>query len=128
MAEGLARDIFGDAVRVQSAGSQPSQVNPMAIAAMAELGITLDSHRSKSVDAIDPSTVDTVVTLCAEEVCPAFLGRARRLHWAFPDPASDDEAPREELLERFREVRDGISEKLRDAGFNGLFSSVSGNT
>ena len=128
MAEGLARDIFGDAVRVQSAGSQPSQVNPMAIAAMAELGITLDSHRSKSVDAIDPSTVDTVVTLCAEEVCPAFLGRARQLHWAFSDPASDDEAPREELLERFREVRDGISEKLRDAGFNGLFSSVSGNT
>lgn len=128
MAEGLARNIFGDAVRVQSAGSRPSEVNPMAIAAMAEVGITIDSQRSKSVDSIDASTVDTVVTLCAEEVCPAFLGRARRLHWAFPDPALDDEAPREQLLERFREVRDGIAEKLQDAGLNGLFSTVSGNT
>ena len=87
MAEGLARARFGDRVRIQSAGSQPSRVNPFAIEVMAERGISLDGHTSKSVDTIDPSTVDTVITLCAEEVCPVFLGDARRLHWPIEDPA-----------------------------------------
>src|SRR5437660_1784371 len=92
MAEGLARALFGDAARVQSAGSRPSRVNPYAVAVMAELGIDLTVHTSKSVDTIDPRTVDTVVTLCAEEVCPVLLGAARRLHWPIDDPASDDPA------------------------------------
>ena len=62
---------------------------------------------------IDPATVATVVTLCAEEVCPAFLGEARRLHWPIPDPASRDETiPREEMLARFRTARDEIRARL----------------
>src|SRR5690606_29919357 len=65
MAEGLARARFGDRFVVQSAGSHPTQVNPWAIEVMAELGIDLVAQRSKSVDEIDPATVDTVVTLCA---------------------------------------------------------------
>ena len=92
MAEGLARAMFGDAVRVQSAGSRPSRVNPHAIAVMREVGIDITGHASKSVQDIDPATVDVVVTLCAEEVCPVFLGQAARLHWPIPDPASDDPA------------------------------------
>ncbi len=109
MAEGLGRKIFGDRARVQSAGSEPSHVNPYAIEVMAELGIDLTAHNSKSVQTIDPSTVDTVITLCAEEVCPVFLGNARRLHWPIPDPASKDPSiPREQMLERFRTARDTI--------------------
>ena len=113
MAEGLARTIFGDEVTVQSAGSDPSAVNPYAIEVMKELGVDLGSHTSKSVQTIDPATVGTVITLCAEEVCPVFLGKARRLHWPIPDPASKDSSiPREEMLSRFRTARDTIRGKL----------------
>ena len=113
MAEGLGRMIFGDRVRVLSAGSEPSQVNPYAIEVMRELGVDLTTHHSKSVQTIDPAMVETVITLCAEEVCPVFLGKARRLHWPIPDPASKDGSiPREEMLARFRTARDTIRGKL----------------
>jgi len=113
MAEGLGRMIFGDRATVQSAGSQPSRVNPYAIEVMKEIGADLTTHTSKSVDAIDPASVDTVITLCAEEVCPVFLGKVRRLHWPMPDPASPDPSiPREEMLGRFRTARDTIRGKL----------------
>jgi len=113
LAEGLARMMFGDRAMIQSAGSQPSRVNPYAIEVMQELGVDLARHASKSVDTIDPSTVDLVITLCAEEVCPVFLGQARRLHWPIPDPASQDPSlSRDELLRRFRTARDTIRAKL----------------
>jgi arsenate reductase len=111
MAEGLARTRFGDAVMVQSAGSQPSRVNPLAIRALAEIGIDITHHRSKSVEEIDPATVDLVVTLCAEEVCPVFLGKAQRLHWPLPDPAAA-EGNGEDRLARFREVRDDLMRRI----------------
>ncbi len=109
MAEGLARKRFGDRLRVQSAGSRPSRVNPWAIEVMREVGVDLATHDSKSVETIDPNTVDTVVTLCAEEVCPVFLGKAHRIHWPIEDPASDDPAiSRDAMLARFRSARDQI--------------------
>src|SRR5258708_24962656 len=113
MAEGLARMMFGDRVTVQSAGSQPSRVNPYAIEVMKELGADLGTHASKSVETIDAASVDTVITLCAEEVCPLFLGTAHRLHWPIADPASSDPSiPRDEMLRRFRAARDSIRGKL----------------
>jgi protein-tyrosine-phosphatase/catechol 2,3-dioxygenase-like lactoylglutathione lyase family enzyme len=113
MAEGLARSMFGSKVRVQSAGSKPSRVNPYAMEVMKEVGIDLASHQSKSVDTIDPATVDTVITLCAEEVCPVFLGQARRLHWPIPDPASDDpKLTPNDLRARFRTAREQIRGRL----------------
>lgn len=113
MAEGLGRMIFGERVPVMSAGSEPSNVNPYAIEVMRELGIDLATHHSKSVQTIDPATVGTVITLCAEEVCPMFLGKARRLHWPIPDPASKDPTiPREEMLTRFRTARETIRRML----------------
>lgn len=113
MAEGLARAMFGERVEVESAGSAPSQVNPYAALAMAELGIDLSTHRSKSVTTIDASRIDVVITLCTEEVCPVVLGGARRLHWPIPDPASTDPGlSREELLARFRTARDTLRAKL----------------
>jgi protein-tyrosine-phosphatase len=113
MAEGLAHMMFGDRVLVQSAGSDPSAVNPYAIEVMRERGVDLTAHRSKSVQSIDPATVGTVVTLCAEEVCPAFLGGARRHHWQIQDPATEDASlTREQMLSRFRIARDQIHGRL----------------
>ena len=113
MAEGIARALAGDRLSVESAGSAPTRVNPLAVRAMAEIGIDLSQNRSKSVDELDPSAVDTVITLCAEEVCPVYLGDVRRLHWPLPDPAGHDE-PAEASLAKFREVRDGLRRRLRE--------------
>jgi arsenate reductase len=116
MAEGLARAMFGSSAVVASAGSEPSRVNPYAIEVMRETGIDLASHSSKSVDDVDPANVDVVITLCAEEVCPVFLGNAKRLHWPIRDPASDDPSlGRDEMLARFRTARDTIRGKLEAA-------------
>lgn len=113
MAEGLARRRFGAGVAVESAGSAPTRVNPYAIEVMREVGVDLGAHTSKSVETIEPGSVGTVITLCAEEVCPAFLGKARRVHWPIPDPASDDPAlSRDEMLARFRSARDDIQRRL----------------
>jgi arsenate reductase len=117
MAEGLARAQFGDAVIVASAGSAPTRVNPLAIAVMDELGIDLRTHSSKSVADIDLRTVDLVITLCADEVCPVVPRGVTRLHWPFPDPASDDPSvDPTELRARFRAVRDAIAARLREEG------------
>jgi amino-acid N-acetyltransferase len=103
MAEGLARRLFGGRVPVESAGSRPSRVNPLAIEVMREVGVDLSGHRSKSVEEIERAGVARVITLCAEEVCPVWLGAAARLHWPIPDPAGNGET-----LERFRRARDEI--------------------
>ncbi len=113
MAEGLARYVFGDEVQVQSAGSAPSRVNPFAIAAMDELGIDIRSQSSKSVQNIDPQSVDLVITLCAEEVCPVFLSDAQRLAWALKDPdRKNEDISDEERLVHFRVARDQILARL----------------
>ncbi len=112
-AEGLARAMFGSAVRVQSAGSAPSRVNPFAVAAMREVGVDLSGHTSKSVDTIDPASVDLVITLCAEEVCPVFLGRAVRMHWPLQDPdRKHEDLTDDQRLQHFRSVRDQIQARL----------------
>lgn len=114
MAEGLARAHFGDTAEVASAGSEPKSVNPWAVKALAEIGIDISGHRSKSVAALPPpflKAVDYVITLCAEEVCPALPGRAKRLHWPLPDPAGQEGTDAEQLR-RFREARDSIKVRL----------------
>lgn len=104
MAEGIARGLAPSSIKVSSAGSKPSKVNPLAIQALSEIGIDISSHHSKGMDSIDPSSVDTVITLCAEEVCPLFLGKATKLHWGLPDPTTD--------INSFREVRDELLKRL----------------
>lgn len=113
LAEGLARKLLGDRVRVQSAGSKPSRVNPLAIEVAREIGVDLKTHASKSVDTIDLTTVDTVITLCTEQVCPVFLGKARRMHWPISDPSNADPSlSRDEMLASFRVARDQLSARL----------------
>jgi len=111
LAEGIARALVPAGVTVWSAGSQPTRVRPEAIAALAEIGIDISQHRSKSVAEIPASEVDTVITLCGEEECPVFLGKARRLHWGLPDPAGvgGSEADR---ADAFRKTRDELRRRL----------------
>ncbi len=111
MAEGIARSMIGDAHDVSSAGSEPSSVRPEAIAVLKEIGIDISSHHSKSVDEIDAATVDTVITLCAEEVCPVFSGDVERHHFGMPDPAAVEGDP-EARLQAFRDVRDALRARL----------------
>jgi arsenate reductase (thioredoxin) len=111
LAEGIARSLAAKDVKISSAGSKPSKVNPLAIRALDEIGIDIRSHRSKIVDEIDPADVDAVITLCAEEVCPVFLGKAHRVHWGLPDPAGAG-ANEQEQLQAFRNVRDELRRRL----------------
>lgn len=111
LAEGIARSLAPDGVIISSAGSEPTTVRPQAIQVLGEIGIDISSHRSKSVNDIDPSSVEAVITLCAEEVCPVFLGRAWRAHWGLPDPAAargNDEV----VLGAFRKTRDELRRRL----------------
>ena len=115
LGEALARARYGDVVIVQSAGSAPGRVHPLALAACAERKLDTSALSSKSVETIDPSTVDVVVTLCAEEYCPAYLHQATRLHWPMPDPA--DALPGEDesaQLNRFLDVADQIEVRLAE--------------
>lgn len=110
MAEGIARALLPERT-VLSAGSEPTQVNPYAVRAMAELGIDLGSHASTAIADVDRDAVGLVVTLCAEEVCPVFPAAVETHHWPFSDPAAvagDDETK----LAAFRAVRDQIRAKL----------------
>jgi len=108
MAEGIARALAPAGVNVSSAGSEPSSVRPEAVEVLREIGIDISHHHSKGTDAVDPS-VDAVITLCAEEVCPVWLGSARRLHWGLPDPAA---VTGEDRLQAFRDVRDELTTRL----------------
>ena len=113
MAEGLLRTLAGERFEVFSAGSQPSTVNPLAIAAMDERGIDIRPQRSKHLNEYLDQPFDYVITVCdnAAETCPVFPGPARRIHWSFPDPARivGSEAER---LAAFRQVRDALEAQL----------------
>ena len=111
MAEGIARSLAPAAVQVSSAGSKPSRVNPLAIAALREIGLDISGHASKSVSELPRDGVDAVITLCAEEVCPVWLGAADRYHWGLPDPAGNG-ASEAEQLQSFRDVRDELRRRL----------------
>jgi arsenate reductase len=114
MAEGLFRHEAGDRYEVFSAGTRPSSVRPEAIAVLAEIGIDISGHRSKSVDEFMAQPLDLVITVCdnAKEACPVFPGRTLRLHWPFEDPAHV-EGTEEARLAAFRKVRDQIRQKIR---------------
>jgi arsenate reductase len=115
MAEGLARHRFGNRAEVASAGSVPTKPNPYAIEAMAELGIDITGHTSKSVDGMNAGDFDYVITLCAEEVCPWLPGKTQRLHWPIDDPASDDPTlTPDDMRKRFARARDIIHAKLTE--------------
>ncbi|HEX9346124.1 MAG TPA: arsenate reductase ArsC [Gemmatimonadales bacterium] len=103
MAEGLARSMAPPGYRFVSAGSDPGTVNPLAIQALAEERIDISSHRAKGLASVPLDDVETIVTLCAEGVCPIVPGHVHRLHWPLPDPND---------LTSFRAVRDELRRRL----------------
>lgn len=111
MAEGLARATAPPGWAVSSAGTNPSRLNPLATTVMAEVGIDISAHRSKSLDEVSLEGADLVVTLCSEEACPTTPPGVKRLNWALPDPAAAD-GLEEERLEVFRTARSEIQRRL----------------
>jgi len=114
LAEGILRAAAGDILNVQSAGSKPAgYVHPLAIKAMAEIGIDISTHRSKHMNEFLDQPVHTVITVCgnADQACPVFPGQAERHHWPFDDPAHATGSEAEQLAV-FRRVRDEIRAKF----------------
>jgi arsenate reductase len=110
MAEGILRAAAGDILDVQSAGSKPAgYVHPLAIEALAEIGIDISGHHSKHMDAFLSQDVETVITVCgnADQACPMFPGQLNRHHWGFDDPAHAT-GSEDEQMAVFRRVRDEI--------------------
>ena len=116
IAEGLARQVFPNS-EIMSAGSHPGKLNPFAVTVMKEIGIDISRHYSKSYDDLPPKfivSLDYAVTLCADEVCPTMVSKAKKLHWPFPDPATKEIIPEDESLKRFREARDAILKRMEE--------------
>ena len=114
LAEGILRAAVGDLANVQSAGSKPSgYVHPLAVKAMAEIGMDISGHRSKHMDEFLNQPVHTVITVCgnADQACPVFPGQVERHHWPFDDPAHATGREAEQM-EVFRRVRDEIRRKF----------------
>jgi protein-tyrosine-phosphatase len=111
IAEGIARSIAPDGVRIYSAGSAPTQLRVEATAVLQEIDVDISSHGAKALEEIPADEIDVVITLCAEESCPAFLGHATRLHWPLPDPAAVD-ASEDARLAAFRETRDELRRRI----------------
>lgn len=110
MAEGILQKALGDEYRVVSAGSNPAgYVHPLAIKALAEIGIDISSNTSKHLDEFLEDKIETVITVCgnADQACPTFPGQHNRHHWPFEDPAHAD-GGEDEQFEVFRRVRDEI--------------------
>lgn len=111
LAEGLLRRALGDDFTIASAGSNPAgYVHPLAIKAMAEIGIDLSAHHSKHLNEFLDQQVETVITVCgkADQACPMFPGQVNRHHWGFDDPAHAT-GTEEEQIQVFRRVRDEIA-------------------
>lgn len=114
MAEGILRHAAGDFLNIESAGSKPSgYVHPLAIKALAEIGIDISAHRSKSMNEFLQQPVETVITVCgnADQVCPHYPGQVNRFHWPFDDPAHAT-GTEDEIFAVFRRVRDEIKVKF----------------
>lgn len=114
MAEGLINTFLAGAWEAQSAGTQPAEsVHPMAVQALAELGIDISQQAPKHVDRFRGQSFDLVITVCdnAQKSCPAWLGGGRVQHIGFPDPAAAAGSP-EERIGVFRRVRDDIRARL----------------
>tara|TARA_X000000368_G_scaffold408488_1_gene389191 strand:+ start:242 stop:670 length:429 start_codon:yes stop_codon:yes gene_type:complete len=127
IAEGLAKNMFGQKNIIRSAGSEPSgKVHEGAIETMKEIGIDISDHSSKSIEDLDNEYIDNldyVITLCAEEICPVLPSKAKLLHWANEDPANPklNKIESEALFKITREniynlLKKFLLDKIEDSG------------
>lgn len=114
MAEGLLRSFGGGDFKVHSAGTEPTELNPLAVEAMREIGIDISGHESKSLERFLGRPFDYIITVCdrARDHCPTFPGDNERIHWGFEDPAAVT-GSRAKQLAVFRRVRNELSDRLR---------------
>ena len=120
MAEGILREVAGDVLNVQSAGSAPTgSVHPLAILTLGEIGIDISNHTSKHMNEFLSGNVETVITVCdnADQACPSFPGQSYRHHWPFPDPAKA-KGTEAEIRNVFEQVRDDIRRVFTDYGLS----------
>ena len=114
MAEGFARALKGKALEPYSAGVEPHGMNPRAVKAMAEAGVDISKQWSKHVDELKDVQFDYLVTVCdnANETCPVFPGKTKRVHVGFDDPPrlAKDAKSEEEAMTHYRRVRDEIKQ------------------
>ena len=115
MAEGLLRHIGGERFEVHSAGTEATEVRPLAILAMSEVGIDISGQHSKTLDTYLGQQFDYVITVCdsANESCPIFPSGPHRIHWSFPDPSAAT-GSEDERLAVYRRVRDEILSRLQN--------------
>ncbi len=116
MAEGLARAFHGDELEVVSAGSRPAGwVHPLAVRALAEIGIDASGQTSKPAEQFLDQPFDVVVTVCdsAAKDCPMWPGAKRIEHWPIVDPSygPDDPATR---YDRFVETRNELQRRIEE--------------
>ena len=115
MAEGWLRQMAGDRFDAHSAGTEATQVRPLAIAAMGEVGIDISGAESKTLDRYLAEQWDYVVSVCdqAAESCPVFPGKAERLHWSLADPSTAT-GSEEDQLSVYRATRDRIRSNIEE--------------
>lgn len=120
MAEGWARHLHPESLRVYSAGIEKHGLNLNAARVMEEVGIDISEHHSKTLEDLGPIEFDLVITVCghANETCPVFPGDARLIHQGFDDPPklARDAASEEQALAHYRRVRDEIGAFIRSIG------------
>lgn len=127
LAEGILKHALGDNYRVESAGSKPAgYVHPLAVKALAEIGIDISAHESKHMDLFLDDEVETVITVCgnADQACPVFPGQMNRHHWPFDDPAHAT-GSEEQQMSVFRRIRDEIR-RVFEAYAAGRMDATSG--
>lgn len=113
MAEGLLRSYKGDKYESYSAGTNPTMINPKSIQVMSEIGIDISGQKSQDIEEFKHINLDTVVTVCdnAKESCPVLPQNVKVINWSFEDPA-DAVGGDEEVLNKFREIRNEIKERI----------------
>jgi arsenate reductase len=109
MAEAILNKLYGDRYMAFSAGTDPTQIDPLVVLVMSEIGIDVSNYRSKGLNIFKDSTLDYVITLCdqAKESCPYFPGGIIHLHRGFPDP-SEFKGKTEDVINGYRRIRDEI--------------------
>ncbi len=113
MAEGLLRHFAGDRFDVFSAGTEATEVRPLAIKAMREIGIDISHQHSKTLQRYLHEPFDMVITVCdtAAEACPVFPSAVQRRHWSFEDPSRATGSEDEQLVV-YRRIRDEIRSRI----------------
>ena len=115
IAEGLLRSMSPEHYEVFSAGSQPSEVHPMSIVVMQEIGIDISNHTSDPISNYLNKKIDTVITVCdnAKQICPNFPGKVEKIHWNIEDPFRGWSLDSKDL-DNFRKIREEIRERIID--------------